>query len=159
MHLDVLFLTHSMMLSVFSNLTWGQRSMAVFVHWSMCHFNPSQGSIITKQPYLPVLYHWWTAKGKDNRKANDRVKWGVIALKSLQVASQSFSLFAAFCHLISVSTSQLKCVSNHAQHVFFKGHMQWFTSGPLAPKSGKRSKCTTCAHEDAQPYSWGREGE
>lgn len=35
-------------------LNGGQRSVEMFVHWSMCHFEFSQGSIVTKQPYLAV---------------------------------------------------------------------------------------------------------
>ena len=132
----------------------GQRSVALFVLWSMYHFKYSQGSIITKHSFLSTPYHWWTAKGKDDQRANETIRQRVIALKSPQ-CSQGKS-----CLSVSVSRSLLKCVRvNTRRDVFFKGDMQRFTPGPFASQPGERPQCASCTCEDPQPDSRGGTGE
>lgn len=132
-------------MAVISNLTWGQRSVAMFVHWSMCHFKLTQGSIITKHPYLSVPYHWWIAKGKDDQKANDWVKRRVIALKSLQVAAHSFSICSEgeravfslqpdLCLQVSASSVWQKTLNRMSS---LKDICSGFPLDPLPPNRGR----------------------
>lgn len=66
----------------------GQRSVAVFVRSSMWHIKLTE-RINNYQTTL--LCHWWTAKGKEDQRANGPVRKRVIALKSSHVAAaQSF---------------------------------------------------------------------
>lgn len=145
---------------------WGQRSVAVFVHWSMCHLKLPQWSIITKHPFLSAPYHWWIVKGKDSQKANETIRWRAIALQPYTERSLSLhrGLLAVRLTELPSATAPTPGLSssvseNIQQDVVFKGDMQRFTPGPFAPQPRKRPQCATCTYTDPRPYSRGGAGK